>query len=353
MNSDFHFAREAFSSPDLRFSWGKTNANHADLRNIFNTFELKSMFDFSNYFNLEEEYKEVESKISKIIRSFKAFGHPFKVSEVVPKLIMEDYVSIRDQILIEACEKVEEECPKELVDFYTSSFFNLPKKLNKTIITSNGEEELNFVFSKNFRFKSKDGLNIFNMPKKERFQIIPQGDDHLLYSCDIRQFEFRTFLDVHPSLEIPNSDNLYEYFAKKLQMTEETCKISIISYLYGSTNKHLDDFFNRSEILTDEDYLKYQDFYVYLDHSQQENKVFHTIIQSISQFRLLRKIENLLNLLKDFDSLFLFPLHDELVFSLNKTEAKTLIPKIREIIVDETYKIHEYLGLNYYEMRKI
>lgn len=349
MNSKLEFSRSAFGRSDLYFSWSKTSENKADLRNLFNLHELKSISDFAFFFEIDNDFEYLHKKIQKILKLHKGKS----VESVIPKFILDDFIACRDQILDAACENIEEFDSEEFVEFYTSQIFNVPNLLKRNLKTTSGDQILNFEFSKNFRLKSKSGLNVFNMPKRERNQIIPQEEDHVLYACDFRQFEFRTFLKIHPFLEVPTDDNLYKYFSSKLKISEDNCKVSIISYLYGSRNDLLDDYFQKSEIDTNSDLFSFEDKYVFLDLKQEENKRFHSVVQSVSQFVILEKILNLLNLLKDYESQLLFCLHDELLFSIKRDEFKDLIPKIRSITVDETYKIHESIGLNYFEMRKI
>lgn len=353
MNSNLEFRRSIFG-PDLYLSWNKTDEKTAALKNILNVFEIKKIEDISNHFDVDTtEYEKVSKKVLKIMNSFSSFGKNISIENAIPKFILEEFVDSRNKILENCSKELEKYISEDFVKFYTSEIFSVPKRLNKTIMTTEGEEILNFVFSKNFRLKSASGLNIFHLPKKERIKIIPQKDDHILYSCDFKQFEFRTFLNLHPSLTVPRCENLYDFFSEKLNMSKENCKVSIISYLYGSNNKILDDFFQKDKIDINSAVFSYDKMFVLLDEKQDDKKKFHSVIQSISQFFILEKILNLQNLLKNYDSMILFSLHDELLFSINKDEIKDLLPQIREIIIDEIYKIHESIGLNYFEMRKI
>jgi hypothetical protein len=349
MSSKLEFSRSAFGRSDLYFSWFKTSADKADLKNLLNLHELKSISDFASRFEVDNDFGYLHKKIQKLLKLHEGKS----IESIVPKFILDDFVDCRNEILNAACENIEDVDSEEFVEFYTSDIFKVPSLLKRTLETTNGQQTLDFEFSKNFRLKCRSGLNVLNMPKRERSQIIPQEDDHILYACDFKQFEFRTFLKIHPLLEVPDDNNLYKYFSNKLKISEENCKISIISYLYGSKNDLLDEFFQKDEIDVDSELFSFEGKYIFLDLEQENHKKFHSIIQSMSQFAILQKILDLLNLLKDYDSQFLFCLHDELLFSIKKDEFKDLIPKIRSVIIDETYKIHESIGLNYFEMRKI
>lgn len=340
------------------FTWNKKdNLKSIDLKNLFNTFEIKSISDACEFLDLDyQNFQVYKNKIDAIVNSYKKFekeyGCKFSVLEVVPKWLFDAFSEEKEKILTDLSQFFVLNYDIDVLSFFSSEIFSLDRVLKKNLETLDGPKSLEFQFQKNFRFKNSGEYNVYNMPKKDRAKIIPQKEDHFLYALDFKQFEFRTFLDLHPNLEIPKSESLYDYYSDFFGLAKEECKVGIISYLYGKRNDTLDHFFKKNELIPSDNYFKHDDHVVLIDDRQPENKILHTIVQSISQYRLMEKILNILNLLKDKDSLFLFPLHDELLFSINRDE-KDLIPKIKRIIVDEVYQAHEFIGLNYFEMRKI
>lgn len=337
--------------------------------------DLKDIFNFYRVYTLEEagriaevskeiisEYLFLLQKIKKIIFSYSNFpGNIINYSgyEMVPEELLNDFYIIKCQVILELLKWFSKKSFSQKVYnfFLKKSNTDVIRYFNFKLKTLEGLEKVDLIYGANFRFKAyQNTLNIFNMPILERKKIIPLDKDSIIFTADIRQFEFRTYLMLHPDINVDFSNlELYKVFAKQIGMDENQAKKSIISYLYGKSNNKLEQVLKKQYLLEQiehECFFSWKDFPVILEQNEPNYKKIHTIIQTISQYIMLDKLQLIIEFLKDKESKLLYPLHDEVILSIKKRELD-LIKPIKKILEDGIYLIKMFYGPNLFELKEI
>lgn len=345
---------------EFSFIWDKTGKYHKDEINLRLALvnygcECESLSQAEVRILDSESLLKHKHKLYAIERSFRKLDSSLSVGRMTPPYIKQKILEDRYRVIDDLGNYVQNiEGGDKFLRFISDPMFSVINHFDFNIPTLLGENRINLIFAKNYRFKAaRDTLNLFNMPKFERKILIPIKDDHILYSADFKQFESRTFLKIHPEAEIPKSKDIYEHLAEKFNMEKKFAKQRFIAYIYGAEDIFLDQEYNRDEMIPDKEIVEVLGYPIVIDPNIEPHKKLHTVVQTVSQYEMIKKMRGILDLLEDFESELIFPLHDELIFSVKKKEINDLIPKIREIMIDETYKVHEYFGKNFKEMRKL
>ncbi len=346
------------------FYWDKDVSYHPkglDLKDVYLNWKITTLDELDDYLKFGN-YKENKKVIQNILKSYKVCDisySKYKFSALFPDNIWKKYLKSRQDLLFLALENIKQKAWfDDVKDFFIhKSSTKVKKYFNFVLQTKNKKERVNLDFGANFRFKAKpDTLNIFNMAKFFRKNIIPLNENSVIFACDFKQFEFRTYLDIHPDISINfDESNLYDSFSQKYIPEVKDYKVSIISYLYGKSNPKLDLVLAKAKILDrieDDEIFWHENMPVLLEASQEPYKKIHTIVQTISQYRMLNKIQQILILLKGYKSKLIYPFHDELIFSVEKNEKRELTQKILDILNDDVYKVHKFEGLNFLEMKE-
>ncbi len=302
-------------------------------------------------------YLDIKNRTEKYLKSYKRLRvntDPFSIFELIPGPLYRDLIEAKTLVL------------DDVYNFYLSlPYFNRIEKFFRTDITrclealsysiktADGDSQVNLNFAQNFRFKAKQGtLNIFNMAKELRDNIIAQEPDHFIYCADFRQFEFRTFLMIHPMAANINFEDLamYDTVGQRHGVTKQ----QILAYLFGEHNSNLAEAFPVGPLLekAQNDVFFWRYFPVVLQQNVANNKNVHTIIQTISQYVYLEKLNKVLDLLNGKSTKFLYPFHDNMIFSMHKNETD-LIPQIQKLLEDDVYKVKQYCGTNLSNVKEI
>lgn len=336
--------------------------NGISLLELFLFFKLKGFSDLKDVSPSYEKFLDWDRKIKNISYSFSQF--PIKPCDddpwrMIPKRILEGYNEFKEETLIEGLKWCESQISKE--DFVKINLFfkdifagNVIKKMDYALKSNNGLGKVSLSFAENFRFKSNsNSFNLFSLKKEDREIVIPQDDNSCIFAADFRQFEFRTFLEIQGMTEYFN-DNLYENLGKDLNIKTQDLKVGIIAYLYGNGNENLEKFFRRNVILQQikNNVFWYKEMPVYVPEEHTDGKKIHTIVQTLSQYRYLEKLEKILIKLENYNSKFIFPLHDSIIISLRKDEID-LIDDLVNILEDGTYKVKCFIGPNYKDLTEI
>jgi hypothetical protein len=225
--------------------------------------------------------------------------------------------------------------------------------LKKEIVVNNGTALTSFLFSENFRFKAApDSLNVFNLQKENRDVLIPQTEDSIIFAPDFRQFEFRTFLNIQNISSYFEHEQIYEEIGKSLKIANP--KESIISYLYGSKNQKFEEFFKKESLIDkiEDEIFWFNGLPIFVMDGYDFGKKVHTIIQTVSQFSYVEKLNKIVDYLSDKKSCFLYPHHDCMVFSIHNSEPE-VVDFLIDQMEDEVYKVKCYAGSNYRDILEI
>lgn len=351
---------------ETSFYWNKkVNAivdNSIDLRDVFNFYRVnESISNLASVFSSKNisKYKDLEQKITSIYHSYDSLRlSKYNIYDLVPLRILKDFMLSEILVLKDSYDFLKEKswCDKVIQFFQQKAKTNILTSLNFPIHTKDGETKVDLLWQANFRFKSAPGsLNLFNMQKQDRYKVIPQDEDSIIYCADFRQFEIRTFCMIHPELEVDFSNReIYKDFAERLSLDPNEAKDQIIAYGYGQKNDKLDNVLNRNAILenVNDDFYSWRGYPVILRSTDEDKIKIHTIVQTISQYIYLEKLEKILKLLNGTKSKFMYPLHDSIIVSLHKDEMD-LIPKFVDALEDEVYKVSHESGPNFAELKKL
>ncbi len=332
------------------------------LNELFLLFKIKQFQDLKEISSTFQDYEKSQDKVKTILKSFTEFPinlETVDVWDLVPHWISEVYSEFKEQVLIEGLEycKCKTKDFDKIINYFNNRFYGkVLEKLEFDILTLNGKEQISLAFAENFRFKSNpDMLNLFSLKKEERNLIIPQNKDSVIFAADFRQFEFRTFLKLQGFDDYLNNENIYEDLGKSLNLQAQDLKIGIISYLYGNkNNEKFEKFFKKQELLNkiEQNIFWWKDYPVFVPENDGDGKKIHSIVQTVSQFIYLEKLDKILNLIQNSNSKFIFPLHDSVILSLHKKDEE-LIDKIIDAMEDETYKVKCYIGSNFKDIMEI
>lgn len=347
-------------NPDFQFS--------IDLKDVFNynrIYKLEEAVKFTNNSKLLEEYVFLQERIKRILLSYSSFRSDitkYSAFEMIPYSIQAEFIQRRLD-LIQVCfdwfeqQKYFEPVKKFLLNDKRT---NVLKSFTKQIKSIDQKQlQIDLVYGANFRFKAEPGtFNLFNLPVKERDKIIPQDTEHVIYAADLRQFEFRTYLMLHPSLDVDFEQlEFYKYFAAKFNLDPETAKTQILAYLYGKENEQLNGVLRKNEILDliSDDLFLWRGFPIVFNQNEPNYKKIHTLVQSMSQLFLLDKLQQIVEAVeKEQDgTIFIYPFHDEVILSVNKGKLDYWSRKIKNILEDEIYKIRHFYGKNLLELKEI
>lgn len=333
-----------------------------NLHDLFLFFKIKSIQDLKHFIPDDlSSYNEANQRLKNLFLSFSEF--PIKLENyeeeaLAPSFIWEN-IEATERLCYEKgmnvfLEEVGCENFLKVYNFFESFNSSILNKLQFQIKTTDGLKSIKLMFAENFRLKGFDeSFNIFNLPKDQRSIIIPQDKNSKIFVADFKQFEFRTFLNLQNINHYFNHEKIYEEIGNDLKI-KENAKESIISYLYGSRNVSFESFFKKNELVEKiENHLYwFKESPVYLKKEYEIGKKIHTIIQTISQYVYLKKLDKILNLLENKQSKFIFPHHDSVIISLSKDED-FLIDKIIDLLEDDVYKVKCYIGENYRDIIEI
>jgi hypothetical protein len=322
-------------------------------------FKVKSEKDLE-FVSCYLEFRDCLNKIEKISSSFRQFNlnhEDYDPDDYVPSFMWSRLRKLRDDVWIEALEYFRSQVGKENFDKICSFFLNFKSevinKLESEILVNNGTAIISFLFSENFRFKSApDCLNVFNLQKEFRDVLIPQNENSIIFAPDFRQFEFRTFLNIQGIDSYFSHEQIYEEIGKNLNIANP--KEGIISYLYGSNNQKFEDFFKKKTLIEriEDQVFWFGEIPVFIRDDYDVGKKVHTIMQTVSQFFYIEKLNTILDFLADKKSKFLYPHHDCMIFSLDASE-----PEVVDFLIDcmetEVYKVKCYAGSNYRDILEI
>lgn len=335
--------------------WDKKRFNFDvfDLKDFANFFKIKNFYDLKDYFPKKYDFfKKSENKLLSWLKTYDCIGSKHEYRSL-PQFIYKDFLSARADLMMSLYDYIKN------IDMYSSfkkyyehnrHIFMIQKEMDYKIKTTDGYEKVELEFAENFRFKNApETLNLFHMPKVLRKKIIPQDNDSFIFSADYRQFEFRTFLKlIDFDIDFEN-ENLYEELGNSLNLTQEDFKIKLISFIYSNSDEL--KIFDKNKILEkiQNDYFIWNNIPVFVGKNEQKKQI-HTIIQTISYFYYLDKLNEIIKMLKNKKSKFLFPLHDEIIFSIHKNEIE-LLEEIPKILSNEVYKVKKSVGNNLGEMK--
>lgn len=322
-------------------------------------FKIKQFHELKDISSAYEDFDYWDGRVRTILNSFVDFPINFIDDDpwrCIPRSIAENYSEFQEQVLVDSIEwaKGLMNDPEDFVkiqNFFQNEFHGrVLEEMDFEIKTPSGTEEISLSFAENFRFKSNSGFfNIFTIPKASRDIIVPQDQDSIIFAADFRQFEFRTFLKLQGLDDILKSDDIYATIGKELNMGDNP-KVSILAYLYNDKDdRKLESFFKKKDLLSrvDDNNIFWSDEGpVYIPGDHENKKKVHTIIQTVSQYVYLKKLDKILQVLHNKRSQFLFPLHDSVILSLRKDEPEVL-ESVMDILEDETYKIKCYMGPNF------
>lgn len=327
-------------------------------------FKIKNFEDLKDVCPSYERFIKEQDRIRIILQSFldwPIIHFDDDPMYPVPIHIKRSYSELYEQVLIEAYEHtkglVSAEDFDKIENFFRQTFRgDILQKLQYSILTSGGEENISLVFAENFRFKSEKGFfNLFSMPKEERHVIVPYSDSGSIFVSDYRQFEFRTFLNLQGKNEFLKDPSIYDSLGSHLQISSNDAKVGIISSLYGSSkNSKIEEFLDKSSLL---DRVKSNVFWadeypVYIPDDSEEGKSVHTITQTISQYRYIERLSNILDLFNNSKSKFIFPLHDSIIASIEEEEFD-LASQIVQSMECDVYKVKCYVGPNFKEIEEV
>lgn len=342
---------------DFIFSWDKKQykEDYIDLKDYSNFFKIKNFHDFSNIVPIKyDKYKKEEVRLKNWMRTFRGVPDEYFAINPIPKQIGPLYLSSFLDLIGTWHLQIRNKHIYNLWEEYYLSHrqsFDLIRNMEYDLKTSSGIKRVNLSFAENFRFKSEPNfLNLFNMRKEDRHCIIPQDENHFLYMIDFRQFEFRTFLNLTSSNIDFETEDLYGHIGKMLQI--ENPKIELISYLYSQRDDaHIKKVIDKNKIIDimNDEWFFWKGYPVYFDKDSDYNKKIHSIIQTISYLIYLEKFSLVLEILKGKESRLVFPLHDAMIFSISGKEIE-LLEEIPNILVDDVYKIKQYIGKDFLNM---
>lgn len=354
------------SSDSILFYWDektKNIENSVNLKDLFNFYRVNTVHDLGKFIEapskLLEEYLFLSRRIRKILLSYRNFpaGRGQHKFELVPKSMLEDFKCVKIEVLKRSVDWISDKFfYAKAVNFFSSKFKgSVIDDICNDINTIEGYKKIDLVYQANFRFKNHgNGFNFFILPKKERKMIVPERGS-FLFSADFRQFEFRTFLDIRKEIECNfENEDLYDQIAKKFSLNKETAKRNIIAYLYGSRNDTLDKFLNKNKILDmlqEGEFVEFDGFPVYFKKDELDHIKIHTVVQAISQFRMIEKLHKLIKLTENSGVKFLFPLHDEVLLSIREENIDSVKTIIR-ILEDDKYKLKKKFGYDFLNMKE-
>lgn len=350
------------------FVWDRKDYGdfYCDIKDVLNFYRI---FDLSAVDKLgidNREYKELKTRMNSILHSYDvanikrlAYSVPsnddrFNTASFATKKISADFIHSANDCLGRVVDKLSKKEWFLKVSSYFSEHgqqMNILKKMRYDIRTSSGMKHVDLEYAANFRFKARQGFfNLLHMQKKDRGQIIPSDDNSIIYVADFRQFEFRTYLDLHPSLNVDFGNvNLYE------ELGLGSSKVQVIAYLYGQSNKALDKKLRKNDVLDQvkNDYFEWSGQPVILNDFDEKHKRIHTIVQTISQYYYLDKLDRVMSLIGPEEGVSLvYPFHDSVILSVNKGRID-ILHEVKKILEGDVHKVKEYMGKNYGEMKEL
>jgi hypothetical protein len=338
-----------------------------------NSFDISDILNFYRIYSIENVaalfadknislYVDAKNRVKNTIASYRDIVpdiHNYSLLDIVPEQLLSEYLTLETEVLKNTYSFLRKD--NENIEFITNFFnkfhyFDCLKKLKYNVNTTEGFKKVDLTFQANFRLKSSPGyFNLFNMQKSDRSKVVPYDKDSIIYCADFRQFEIRTFCMIHPELDVDFSNReIYKDLADKLGMNHEDAKVQIIAYGYGQQNNKLDKVLNRGAILSNasSNFFSWEQYPVILKELDPESVRIHTIVQTISQYIYFEKLYKILALLDGKKSKFIFPLHDSVILSLHKDEIY-LRKQIKDILEDEVYKVKEYIGNDFLNLKEI
>ncbi len=359
VDGNFHLGSE-YSLSDSVFLWNRKNNycpnTHLDIKDICNFYRLFNLNDIkTKWHNIDcDSYEAYKKQLKAVVNSYrntKINISPYGLSDLAPQKILSSYLISETKLLNCILEELNEnEWYDDFISFLQSELCktSVLNQLRYQVNTIDGPKIVDLDYQSNFRFKSLPGaLSLFTMQKHERKNVIP-WPEHKMYVADFRQFEVRTLLKLC-NVDIDFSrQEIYQDIANEVDLDADDVKQQIIAFGYGQENKKLEKIINKDNILDcidDEIYRSEVGELVIAQKSDPDHIKIHTIVQTISQYSFLRKLDKILKLLDNKQSKFIFPLHDAIIISLHP-EEEGLIDDLRGILEDDLYKIKEYIDVS-------
>lgn len=358
--------RKAVYEASESIYWDRTAetsvSRSVDLRDLLNWFKIETTEALEPFCEKQSfaEYCLLRDQIKKMLKTYAICG--IQVNKQIPfdyinKGVIKEYLICKNDILKQTYDNLSKRYDVKVFYDYFRYQLNLDaiNALNKKVWTTEGEKEVKLLYAQNFRFKPAPGsYNLFNCSAADRASLIAQNENSFIFCADFKQFEFRSFLQTS-GFNIDFSDQqIYSTFGKICGLKEETCKQEIIAYLYGQKNDKIQKHIDKDLILSKVEgsiYWHNEKPVLVLEEHEQHKKV-HTIVQTISQYYIINKISKVLDLLKNKESQMLYPHHDNLVFSIDKSET-ALIEQIYNILSDNVYYVKCYVGKDFYNLKEI
>lgn len=342
---------------DLDFSFDKKtyDEDYLDLKDFSVFFKFKEEKDFSVFKEEFEKYKSSKQKLLSWLGTYKITGIRPREGATFPPQIALQFLEAKADLLLRFQEEIRNKhIYNSFLNYYQHNrpSFDILRRMSYKIDTLDGEKKISLSFAENFRFKPDKGSFSLATLKKEDRDIVKALPGFFIYMADFSQFEFRTFLSLTNSKVDFSSDTIYEDIGRAIGL--EDPKISLISNLYSQSEdfriKKIVDKSNLIDRLRG-DSFEHGGFPVFLGDSP-KNKKIHTTIQTISYFYYLKKLDKVLNLIRNRRTKFLFPLHDAMIFSIHEDEL-FLLEKISDILENEVYKIKNYIGKDLKKVERI
>lgn len=355
---DFVNGRVAKASPSTHFVFDDKSNRYVDLKDFFTFFKLKNenydQFPFGVMDGLQKK-QLAQSKFQSVLHSFSKIDglDDFSPFDLIPFHIFENFAKVNYDFYRVCLENFKSKpIFDEFFDFYTKNvdWFHVTDKISGNFSFG----RTGFEFAENFRFKSKENtFNLFHLGKESR-HVVACDEDYFVYAPDYKQFEFRTFLKLINYDKSIFSESIYDFLGSRMGMPADKAKLSTISWLYSpypneKLDRELDKNILLNKIVNGCGNFGYP---IYVGENSAPNKRIHTIVQSASQFIYIEKLHQVLSVLKDKRSKFVFPLHDCMIFFIHKSELE-LIEEIDSLMEDEVYKTKKYIGKNYRDIEEI
>lgn len=352
------------SDEDLLFYFSDVDleSDLVPLKDLMLFFKIKSVDQLSNLSSYEE-YRKNYLKIENIFKTFYNLRYKelYETWDHVPRFVLQSFQDSTHSLINEYISIINSQISSNdmsnIITYFAFQFPKLRNYLKYQITTTQGCADIHLEYSENFRFKSaNDSLNLFTLKKDKRNLVIPQNGNSFIYAADYKQFEFRTYLKLIGQQHLLTNENLYENIGQQMGMNASDAKLKIISNLYRDKvdRESVSNFLNRKSVIQNiqNNIFYLNDVPVYVDSESHEGKKIHTINQTISQFFYVQKLKNVLQLLKNKKSKFIFPLHDMMIFSIDMQED-FLIDDIKNILQTDGYCVKEYVGKDFSKLEEL
>lgn len=324
-----------------------------NLKNVFNFYCRFDLSDLAKSFRADD-WLVRKQQMEAITHSFRKFQDFEDIADAVPEHLIRGFLQAEVQLFEKAHKFLEGELPPEALDFALRFDDKILEKLHFPIRLATGDSVVRLDFAKNFRFRSVEGFNLFNLAKEKR-DILAADDDSILFEADFRQFELRKFLQITKTPVDFENREIYSQIGHALGFSDP--KIKVNAYNYGPKfEEGFEKWLPKRMLLSqvEQNTFRFEDKWVILHGDEDHDGVkVHSIVQSLAQMDYIAKLKKIFSLLESFPkSKFLFPLHDSMIFSVSKRELDFL-KESAKILEDDVFKIKMKIGKNFREMKEI